>query len=186
MDIMEPTNPHPSPFASLRSSLLTAFHPQSTPSSTPTSSPSTSPSSSPFHTFYARHRSPTAATKINPTFRNSAFSTTSSTSSRSRSLSPQTMHSYRHNNHPRLLRRRPSAVDMQLEEERLTALNSHAEMAGLALLEPRPVERLPVSVGGGRIWDGFGFEAEGEEGEREDGRGTVVMGGIFEVMEGRV
>lgn len=60
-----------------------------------------------------------------------------------------------------VLRSRPSKVDMVLTEERSRCDGNPIERQGLGLMEPRPVEQ---------------------------GRGEVqpsVMGGIFEVMEGR-
>lgn len=84
-----------------------------------------------------------------------------------------------------LLRRRPSAVDMALNEERSRCHEDAIERAGLDLMEPRPVDmkgevpafntQRPRSIGA----------------ESRDSRGVpvqqprFVMGGIFEVMEGR-
>lgn len=151
MDVLDPTSnaSSQSPFSSLRLSLLTAFQTDHS-TFTPFSTPSTSPSLSPF-----------------------------SRARRGRSSSPQTTHSFRSASSTRspMIRRRPSAVDMALEEERSRATASYTEARGLGLLEPRPVEWVPISVGRRSIWDGSHDE--------DDGRGTVVMGGIFETMEGR-
>jgi len=68
-----------------------------------------------------------------------------------------------------MLRRRPSAVDLALEAERQSG---GAESVGLGLMEPRPI--VPVALGVGDI---FGAESQAKH--------PFVMGGIFEVMEGR-
>jgi hypothetical protein len=58
-----------------------------------------------------------------------------------------------------VLRRRPSKIDMVLTEERSRCDGDSIERQGLGLMEPRPEQRGEVQ--------------------------QFVMGGIFEVMEGR-
>lgn len=110
---------------------------------------------------------------------------------------------------PFFLRRRPSAVDLALEEEQVRAQGDEVERSGLALMEPRPVHVVQAApcvtssalmmIGG---LDGMMMEEEythtqdvfgGMKREREEellmmGMGSFerpfVMGGIFEVMEG--
>ncbi|KAJ5588890.1 hypothetical protein N7537_011568 [Penicillium hordei] len=60
------------------------------------------------------------------------------------------------------VRRRPSKIDMALSEERARCDGDSIERQGLELMEPRPVD-----LGIGEVKPNF------------------VMGGIFEVMEGR-
>ncbi|KAJ5185367.1 hypothetical protein N7491_006764 [Penicillium cf. griseofulvum] len=62
----------------------------------------------------------------------------------------------------RVLRQRPSKTDLALSEERLRCNEDSIERQGLGLMEPRP-----VVLGIGEVKPNF------------------VMGGIFEVMEGR-
>jgi hypothetical protein len=62
----------------------------------------------------------------------------------------------------RILRQRPSKTDLALSEERLRCNEDSIERQGLGLMEPRP-----VVLGIGEVKPNF------------------VMGGIFEVMEGR-
>ncbi|CAG7939289.1 unnamed protein product [Penicillium nalgiovense] len=61
-----------------------------------------------------------------------------------------------------VVRRRPSKIDMALSEERSRCDGDAIERQGLGLMEPRPVD-----LGIGEVKPNF------------------VMGGIFEVMEGR-
>ncbi|KAJ5516839.1 hypothetical protein N7527_008399 [Penicillium freii] len=61
-----------------------------------------------------------------------------------------------------VIRRRPSKTDMALSEERARCDRDSIERQGLGLMEPRPVD-----LGIGEVKPNF------------------VMGGIFEVMEGR-
>ncbi|OGE55977.1 hypothetical protein PENARI_c003G02756 [Penicillium arizonense] len=63
-----------------------------------------------------------------------------------------------------VVRRRPSAIDMALSEERSRCDGDSIERQGLGLMEPRPVD------------------LQGRVGEVQP---RFVMGGIFEVMEGR-
>lgn len=86
-----------------------------------------------------------------------------------------------------VLRRRPSAVDMALNEERSRCDGDAIERQGLDLMEPRPVDT------NANLHGSAGFrDPRVSTNMREgcDGRSSVqqprfVMGGIFEVMEGR-
>ncbi|KAJ5180627.1 hypothetical protein N7492_003837 [Penicillium capsulatum] len=90
-----------------------------------------------------------------------------------------------------VLRRRPSAVDMALSEERSRCDENAIERQGLDLLEPRPVDMTmsvhrswnvrpaPVSAAGSRA--SAGTENSGVVVQQP----RFVMGGIFEVMEGQ-
>jgi hypothetical protein len=71
-----------------------------------------------------------------------------------------------------LLRRQPSAVDIELQDERNAV---GAIGLGLTLMEPRPVLEVPISIGMNHIFDGS---------EHEEGKQPFFMGGIVEVMEG--
>lgn len=85
-------------------------------------------------------------------------------------------------------------MDLALSEEAVRCEESSVERIGLGLMEPRPVEPLPTVLDEGV--DGEGASALDEGGEKGD-EGNVkeekktplkpryVMGGIFEVMEGR-
>lgn len=119
-----------------------------------------------------------------------------------------------------LLRRRPSAVDMALSEERSRCDGNAIERQGLDLMEPRPVD-MRIDVGVGSSLGGFVNATGNSSGNTfaavnsrtTTGRGCMsyqhrqslknqssnstmnananqsqppfVMGGIFEVMEGR-
>ena len=100
-----------------------------------------------------------------------------------------------------VLRRRPSATDMVLSEERARCDEDAIERQGLDLMEPRPVDmNLPASASAALAMamhpDG-GAMSTGAPSLRSQtsfsagSRGVVtqqprfVMGGIFEVMEGR-
>lgn len=87
-----------------------------------------------------------------------------------------------------VLRRRPSAVDMALTEERSRADGNAIERQGLDLMEPRPVDMNANREGGGSAAGAcnerarFGFGGDAGMGVQQP---RFVMGGIFEVMEGR-
>lgn len=86
-----------------------------------------------------------------------------------------------------VLRRRPSAVDMALNEERSRCDGDAIERQGLDLMEPRPVDvNATVHRGAGchdsRVSTGL---REGGDGRSSVQQPRFVMGGIFEVMEGR-
>lgn len=112
-----------------------------------------------------------------------------------------------------VLRRRPSAIDMALSEERSRCDGNAIERQGLDLMEPRPVgfgmgmgngfqrvrtvsgETLSSSRGEGAAagtgsGPGVAAESVSDRGSRRVSGSVVnqprfVMGGIFEVMEGR-
>ncbi|OAX77769.1 hypothetical protein ACJ72_07928 [Emergomyces africanus] len=149
-----------------------------------TSSPLSSPDSSPTSTSRRHRFSPS----INPMC------------SRSRSGSPFTMHSATSSLRlsSLLLRRRPSAVDLALSEERCRCSGDSVEKIGLGLMEPRPVDPMPVSmpmiVGGidanvnannvnMAMGQAFG-DIKPIDSLRIGSKPRFVMGGIFEVMEG--
>ncbi|KAJ6013464.1 hypothetical protein N7540_008055 [Penicillium herquei] len=111
-----------------------------------------------------------------------------------------------------VLRRRPSAIDMVLSEERSRCDGNAIERQGLDMMEPRPVDMnmnmnvhiAPTSVttDGDSIRNSstgtrsrVGRGSSNANGDSSSNRGSVhmvstnqprfVMGGIFEVMEGR-
>lgn len=84
------------------------------------------------------------------------------------------------------LRRRPSAVDLALSEERSRCDEDTVERSGLALMEPRPVDPVPAPVGFAA--DIFGdldsmVKSTPDQTMRPP-QPRFVLGGIFEVMEG--
>lgn len=89
-----------------------------------------------------------------------------------------------------VLRRRPSVIDMALSEERSRCDENAIERQGLDLMEPRPVD-LDMTVH--RSWNvrPASVSASGSRASIGTDSGSVVqqprfvMGGIFEVMEGR-
>jgi hypothetical protein len=160
--------PFPSPFSALRLSLTTSFNrpqrvhiTQSSADST-TSSTTTSASASP-----------------QSSLRGGAFtrSRTWATTTRTRSRSPQSMHSY--TNSPVLLSRRPSAIDLALLEEESLSHNVKGVGLGLGMMEPRPV--VPVAVASSSSSSIFESAIEEEVEQRQ----PFIMGGILEVLEGR-
>lgn len=89
-----------------------------------------------------------------------------------------------------IVRRRPSAVDMALSEERCRCDENDIERQGLDLMEPRPVDmnlnmNMGVNMGMARP------DLVSRASIGSDTRSVLVqqprfvMGGIFEVMEGR-
>ncbi|EEQ85157.1 hypothetical protein RJZ56_003657 [Blastomyces dermatitidis] len=169
------------------------------------------PLRNPFH--YARSRSTTSSPlssspDSSPTSRSRRhhFSTSMSRMcSRSRSGSPLTMRSATSSLRlsSLLLRRRLSAVDLALSEERYRCCEDSVEKIGLGLMEPRPVDPIPVPLAVGDV-DAtinmnmnmnsssmgllFEFEQVGDihhlDSLRIGSKPRFVMGGIFEVMEG--
>ncbi|KAL1885544.1 hypothetical protein Plec18167_001038 [Paecilomyces lecythidis] len=141
------------------------------PSSSPISSPTASPTTR-FRSFTRRMRSPSSTT----------------TDSRSRSGSPFTLRSAMSRRPSAFfLRRRPSAVDLALSEERSRCDEDTVERSGLALMEPRPVDPVPAPVGFAA--DIFGdldsmVKSTPDQTIRPP-QPRFVLGGIFEVMEGR-
>lgn len=89
-----------------------------------------------------------------------------------------------------VLRRRPSAVDLALTEERSRCDGDAIERQGLDLMEPRPVDMMNITLNGNASASadghspaaGLGVSGEGKTGVQPP---RFVMGGIFEVMEGR-
>ncbi|EEH46784.1 uncharacterized protein PADG_02882 [Paracoccidioides brasiliensis Pb18] len=125
---------------------------------------------------------------------------------RGRSGSPFTMHSATSSSRLSsfLHRRRPSAVDLALCEERCRCSEDSIEKIGLGLMEPRPVDPMPIptamptptvvgdtdaslnmNMSVGQVFD---FEPEVDssyiDSLRIGRQPRFVMGGIFEVMEG--
>ncbi|KAJ5729175.1 uncharacterized protein N7483_003683 [Penicillium malachiteum] len=115
-----------------------------------------------------------------------------------------------------VLRRRPSAIDMALSEERSRCDGNAIERQGLDMMEPRPVDMnmnvnmnvhiAPTSTSMSTDGDSIRNSSTGTRsrvgrgsgsanGDSSSNRGSVhmaspnqprfVMGGIFEVMEGR-
>ncbi|WEW55819.1 hypothetical protein PRK78_001252 [Emydomyces testavorans] len=142
------------------------------PLTSATSSPTCSPTSSPIsairsHTFGPSFRRARSGSR-------NSFATLSRGSSRFSSL---------------LLRRRPSAVDLALSEERFRCSGDEIERRGLGLMEPRPVDPMPVLVDidedGNRA---LGLQTDAKNAisinSASNHQPRYVMGGIFEVMEG--
>ncbi|GLA23472.1 hypothetical protein AnigIFM63604_004847 [Aspergillus niger] len=160
-----------------------------TPLSSTTASPTSSPTSSPVprRRFNNHH----AIGSLNSTSLSDYGQQDYYCRSRSRSQSP--FRYYHHHHRPSsmsmmLLRRRPSKVDLALSEERSRADEDKIERLGLDLLEPRPVDPL---LGVGFALDSMDASVFGGDGldggvlERSSVQPRFVMGGIFEVMEGR-
>ncbi|KAK2760730.1 hypothetical protein FQN54_001966 [Arachnomyces sp. PD_36] len=195
------SSPSP-PVGHRRLSLRTAFtynprvnhgDPDSASPMTATSTAPTSLSSSPSLTtlrgLVRKHR-----------FSGSSAAASSSSGSRSRSRSPFTLHSAASSLRfsPLPLRRRPSAVELALREERSRCDEDSHERQGLGLMEPRPVIEQPTPIGTDPDASLFGvLNLPPEEMERQQQHGLFrsqmhhhhqpspfVMGGIFEVMEG--
>lgn len=89
-----------------------------------------------------------------------------------------------------ILRRRPSTVDLALSEERSRCSEDSVERRGLGLMEPRPVDPIPVVVDTHRYSppspscrpesrDSTAGNAASSQHQQR-----YVMGGIFEIMEG--
>ncbi|OQD69926.1 hypothetical protein PENDEC_c028G04434 [Penicillium decumbens] len=154
--------------------------PPTSDTSSPSSSRTTSPSLSPTSQHLPHHLN-------NLSYHPHSTHTNSETDdTRNKSGATQCSHSVlpcavlRGRSSLRILRHRPSAVDMVLNEERSRCHGDAIERAGLDLMEPRPIDmkshtQRSCSIGA----------------ERRDSRGMpvheprFVMGGIFEVMEGR-
>ncbi|EER27995.1 hypothetical protein D8B26_005876 [Coccidioides posadasii str. Silveira] len=87
------------------------------------------------------------------------------------------------------LRRRPSTVDLALSEERSRCSADETERKSLGLMEPRPVDPMPILANidedGNKT---LGFQVEAKTTTSNSSSAThqprYVMGGIFEVMEG--
>lgn len=116
-------------------------------------------------------------------------SSTATDESRSRSGSPFTLRSaISRRPSAFFLRRRPSAVDLALSEERSRCDEDSIERTGLGLMEPRPIDPVPLSMG-------FPTDIFGDMDSMINGKASpdlqthhqqprFVLGGIFEVMEG--
>ncbi|KKZ68578.1 hypothetical protein EMCG_01027 [[Emmonsia] crescens] len=197
VEITETSELLPSPWTNYTLPLRNSF-PYTASSRSTTSSPRYSPDSSPTSTG-RRHRFSASMNRI---------------CSRSRSGSPYTMRSATSSLRlsSLLLRRRPSAVDLALSEERCRCSEDSIEKIGLGLMEPRPVDPMPVpmampmpmivgdmdanmnapmnmnmnmNMSMGLVFD---FEPDGDfnhiDSLRIGSKPRFVMGGIFEVMEG--
>ncbi|KAJ5987390.1 hypothetical protein N7451_011755 [Penicillium sp. IBT 35674x] len=179
-------------------------------SSSPPSSRTTSPPSSPTSTFRQRSRTTSRSLTSPHHLFNLSFQPHSSQSQDHNSNSSTCEHHVvsilpcavlRGRSSLMVVRRRPSAVDMALSEERSRCDGDAIERAGLDLMEPRPVEmeretRMVMNMNAGM---GMGARAAsngsaGSTTSNEEKRGSIlrpqqsprfVMGGIFEVMEGR-
>ncbi|GFF27149.1 hypothetical protein IFM58399_01618 [Aspergillus lentulus] len=175
-------------------SLTTSF-----PSPSPNNRLPTSTTTSPASSASPSASSPFSFRLFHPHHRGASPSSTGSISAnRSRSTSPLRLSAL-------FLRRRPSKVDLALSAERTRCDGDAIERQGLDLMEPRPVDpvdyRLPMdgSIFGSSTFP-QGFEAvrgrsslqsqlHNHPFDSQRGVGFVrprfVMGGIFEVMEGR-
>ena len=89
-----------------------------------------------------------------------------------------------------LLRRRPSAVDLALSEERSRCSEDSIEKRGIGLMEPRPVDPIPTAMDM-EINMLSTLDSRSDEHHLHGHplwfrhQPTFVMGGIFEVMEGQ-
>lgn len=161
--------------------------PMTSTSSAPTSL-SPSPSFTTLRGLVRKHR-----------FSGSSAAASSSSGSRSRSRSPFTLHSAASSLRfsPLPLRRRPSAVELALREERSRCDEDSLERQGLGLMEPRPDVDRPTPIAMDPDASLFGvLNLPADEMERQQHglfRSQMhhhhhpppfVMGGIFEVMEG--
>ncbi|GES59025.1 hypothetical protein ANOM_004977 [Aspergillus terreus] len=130
----------------------------------------------------------TTTTTTSPTGRSPASSPLRSAS---RSQSPRRLSNVFRRPSLVLLRRRPSKVDMALSEERSRCDGDAIERQGLDLMEPRPVDPIipiPIesvfsSVVGDRC--SAGSQQSQMSSASRVSQPRFVMGGIFEVMEGR-
>lgn len=98
-----------------------------------------------------------------------------------------------------IVRRRPSAVDMALSEERCRCDGNAIERQGLDLMEPRPVDmnvtmNMNINMNTSLSLNHMGVARRGSVSRASVGSDTrsvlvqqprYVMGGIFEVMEGQ-
>lgn len=168
-------------------SLTTSF-----PSSSPNNHLPTSTATSPTSSASPSASSPFSFRLFHPYRGASPSSTGSISANRSRSTSPLRLSAL-------FLCRRPSKVDLALSAERTRCDGDAIERQGLDLMEPRPVDpvdyRLPMD---GSIFASSaltqGFEASRGRSSLQSQlhtqpygfvRPRFVMGGIFEVMEGR-
>ncbi|GIK02871.1 hypothetical protein Aspvir_006934 [Aspergillus viridinutans] len=176
-------------------SLTTSF-----PSTSPNNRLPTSPTISPVSSASPSASSPFSFRLFHPNRGASPSSSgsisISASASRSRSTSPLRLSAL-------FLRRRPSKVDLALSAERTRCDGDAIESQGLDLMEPRPVDpvdyRVPMD---GSIFASSAFprvpdavrgrsslqsqlQTHPYDSQRGFVRPRFVMGGIFEVMEGR-
>ncbi|KAF9890293.1 hypothetical protein FE257_006208 [Aspergillus nanangensis] len=154
-------------------------------SSTTASSPTSTPSS-PFRRLY---RGGSSSRPIS-----GPRSDTTSDDAGSRSQSPFRLSAVFRRPSLVLLRRRPSKVDMALIEERSRCDEDAIERQGLDLMEPRPVDpigvRIPMDLNANVFSSVTGDRCSTQSQQSTSSSSRYlqprfVMGGIFEVMEGR-
>lgn len=95
-----------------------------------------------------------------------------------------------------ILRRRPSAVDLALSDERSRCCEDSVERQGLTLMEPRPVDPVAIPMDlDANVFPSLNVDnsrgsfqslnqTQSQTQERNPQQPRFVMGGIFEVMEG--
>ncbi|KAE8149288.1 hypothetical protein BDV25DRAFT_156629 [Aspergillus avenaceus] len=85
------------------------------------------------------------------------------------------------------LRQRPSKVDLALSEERSRCGEDAIERQGLNLMEPRPVDPvgIPMDLNANIFSSVAGDRSSAQSQASQVSQPRFVMGGIFEVMEGR-
>ncbi|KAF7158825.1 hypothetical protein CNMCM6106_005700 [Aspergillus hiratsukae] len=164
---------HPSTSINNRLPTSTTTSSASSPSATASSPFSFSPSFRPFNFHSNPHR---------------GASPSSNSSEGSRSTSPLRLSAL-------FLRRRPSKIDLALSAERTRCDGDAIERQGLELMEPRPVDPVDGSIFasldgvGERSRASLRSQSQGQIHPCDSQRGLLrprfVMGGIFEVMEGR-
>ncbi|KAJ5752629.1 hypothetical protein N7520_009546 [Penicillium odoratum] len=195
-----------SPFSPIQTT-----RPSTSDTSSPPSSRTTSPPSSPTFTFRRRERANRNQSSPHHLF-NLSFQ------QHQTSHPQEDHHSTSSHGHPHavsvlpcavlrgrsslmVVRRRPSAVDMALSEERSRCDEDVIERQGLDLMEPRPVEmKIDMNASLALHAHSHGQMGSGLSGNERRGSGSgsgsgnivfqqpqprFVMGGIFEVMEGR-
>lgn len=176
----------PSPMADISLSLRTAFM-DNTHYRRESDSLSTSALSS-------ASGSPTSSPTSGWPFRKHRFSGSQTTepSSRDRSRSPYASiipFSFRRSS-PFFLRRRPSAVDLALSEERSRCDEDAIERVGLSMMEPRPVDPIPIAMDlntnvlSDMASQRSSYAPSSQGSIRGGSQPRYVMGGIIEVMEG--
>ncbi|KAJ6109249.1 hypothetical protein N7486_001483 [Penicillium sp. IBT 16267x] len=204
----------PTPFSPIQTT-----RPPTSDTSSPPSSRTTSPPSSPTSTF--RHRARTTSRSLTSPHHlfNLSFQPHphhSSPQSQDNHSNPSTCNEHPHTvsilpcavlrgrSSLMVVRRRPSAVDMALIEERSRCDCDAIERAGLGLMEPRPVEmerearmamnmdmNMDMNANIATASHGNGGNSTTSNEDRCESllrpqqSPRFVMGGIFEVMEGR-
>ncbi|KAK2792198.1 hypothetical protein FQN50_010048 [Emmonsiellopsis sp. PD_5] len=177
----------PSPWTNYTPPLRNPFTSSNLPrSSSATNSPPCSPDASPTSTTTSRRHHRFSLNRMRSRS-GSPFTMRSASASGSSSLRLSSL----------ILRRRPSAVDLALSEERCRCSGDSVEKIGLGMMEPRPVDPMPMPVSTIMMEDTdmgmnsmdrmVDFEAEGSyyvDALRIGSQPRFVMGGIFEVMEG--